>query len=144
MTSLFLTWKRLHEDAVLPQRGSAYSAGYDLTAVESVELAPGTRALVRSGWAVALPSATYGRIAPRSGMSVKTGLFINAGVIDEDYRGEIKICAQNPTLEPIVIEKGQRIAQLIIERIYTPESVEVPELPETVRGGDGFGSTGGI
>lgn len=135
-------WKKLNINAVIPIRGSERAAGYDLTSIQSIVVLPGMNELVSTGLAVALPEMTYGRIAPRSGMSVKTGLFINAGVIDEDYRGEIKICAQNPTQKPIVIEAGQRIAQLIIERILTPESMEVNDLPTTTRGNQGFGSTG--
>jgi len=134
--------KRLQENAVIPQRGSVLAAGYDLTSIESVMILPGEVRLISTGIAVALPPHTYGRIAPRSGVSVKTGLFINAGVIDEDYRGEIKICAQNPTLKPIAIESNTRIAQLVIEKIETPIAQEVSELPETRRGESGFGSTG--
>lgn len=138
----FIYFKKLHTDAVVPSRGSAYAAGYDLTSIDTLTLQPGEIRLVSTGIACALPSGTYGRIAPRSGMSVKTGMIINAGVIDEDYRGEIKVCAQNPTPRAIEISAGMRVAQMVIERIMTPETQLVDELPETVRGSSGFGSTG--
>lgn len=140
----FIYFKKLHPDAVVPQRGSEFAAGYDLTSIDTITVAPGEVKLVATGIACALPHQTYGRIAPRSGMSVKTGLMINAGVIDEDYRGEIKICAQNPTQRPIEIVAGMRVAQMVIERVMYAETQEVEELPKTSRGACGFGSTGGI
>jgi dUTP pyrophosphatase len=134
--------KRLHENAVLPTRGSRYSAGLDLYAIQDTNIIPFSNNLVSTGISVLIPVGYYGRIAPRSGVSVKTGLLVNAGVIDSDYRGEIKIVFQNPTKEHKEFKKGDKVAQLIIEKIALLDVQEVVSLEETERGSDGFGSTG--
>ncbi|KAH8914328.1 dUTP diphosphatase, partial [Atractiella rhizophila] len=107
-----------------------------------VEIAAGARHLVKTGMAIAVPSGCYGRVAPRSGLAVKHGITTGAGVVDEDYRGEVRVLLFNLSAQSFSIKRGDRIAQLVLERIYTPEVVEVQELSETVRGEDGFGSTG--
>lgn len=138
-----LEFMKLHADARLPTRGSLHSAGLDLYAAESLTLAAqGGRAGVRTGVAVAIPQGFYGRVAPRSGLAVRHGLDVLAGVIDSDYRGEIICALINHGEAPLEIEAGMRIAQLIIEAIATPEPVWSEDLNETERGQRGFGSTG--
>jgi dUTP pyrophosphatase len=134
--------KRLTQTATLPTRGSAQAAGLDLYADTSVSIMPHANNLVPTGISVVVPEGYYGRIAPRSGVSVKTGLIVNAGVIDSDYRGEIKIVFQNPTGKYVDIRAGEKVAQLIIEKIAMLEVKEVDSLDNTQRGSNGFGSTG--
>jgi dUTP pyrophosphatase len=135
--------KLLNSLAKLPRRGSAGAAGYDLVSTERVTIYPGNRSLVSTGVAVKLPPGVYGRVAPRSGLSVKNGIQVGAGVIDADYRGEIKVLLFNQTLDnTFEVEPGDRIAQLICERCELPEVIQVEELDDTLRGEGGFGSTG--
>ena len=98
--------------------------------------------LVPTGISMVIPTGYYGRVAPRSGVSVKTGLIVNAGVIDSDYRGEIKIVFQNPTEKYVDIKAGEKVAQLVIEKIALLDVKEVHSLDDTTRGSNGFGSTG--
>ena len=137
-----IRFKKLHEDARLPTRGSALAAGLDLCALERVTIAAGGRAAVRTGLAVAIPRGFYGRVAPRSGLAVRHGIETLAGVIDSDYRGEILCALVNLGEEAFEIEPGARIAQLIVEAIALPEAVWAEDLEETERGAGGFGSTG--
>lgn len=138
-----LEFMRLHAGARLPTRGSLHAAGLDLYSIESLTLdSRGGRAGVRTGLAVSIPEGFYGRVAPRSGLAVRHGLDVLAGVIDSDYRGEIICALINHGAEPFRIEAGTRVAQLIIEAITTPEAVWSEALSETARGQGGFGSTG--
>ena len=137
-----LLFKRLHPAAQLPTRGSEGAAGLDLYAIERVTIQPGARAAVRTGLAAAVPEGFYGRVAPRSGLAVRHGIDVLAGVIDSDYRGEILCALVNHGDAPFEVEPGTRVAQLIIEAIATPEPDWAEELPETTRGAGGFGSTG--
>ncbi|KAK4530399.1 hypothetical protein CCYA_CCYA04G1256 [Cyanidiococcus yangmingshanensis] len=134
--------KRLSEQALLPCRSSEHAAGYDLFAAHSAEVPPGGRALIRTDLAIAVPGGTYGRVAPRSGLALKQGVHLGAGVVDRDYRGNVGVVVFNLGEELLRIEPGMRIAQLILERIVTPAIMEVQELDDTGRGSDGFGSTG--
>ncbi|KAF2221743.1 dUTPase-like protein [Elsinoe ampelina] len=127
-----------------PTRGSALAAGYDIYASRPASIPARGRALVSTDIAVAVPEGTYGRVAPRSGLAVKHGIDTGAGVIDADYRGEVKVLLFNTGEEGFEVNEGDRIAQLIVERIYTPEVVVVEKLGESVRGAGGFGSTGGF
>jgi dUTP pyrophosphatase len=129
---------------VLPTRAYADDAGLDLTACERVELAPGSRALVGTGLAVAIPEGHAGFVQPRSGLATKHGISIvnSPGLIDSGYRGELKVTLLNTDLaEPFVVEPGMRIAQLVILAVPELELVEVDELPESERGIRGFGSS---
>lgn len=137
-----LEFMRLHAAAKLPTRGSMHSAGLDLYAVEGMNIPAHARASVHTGLAVSIPQGFYGRVAPRSGLAVKHGLDVLAGVIDSDYRGEIICALINHGDEAIRIDAGMRVAQLIIEAIATPEPVWSEDLSETERGRGGFGSTG--
>ena len=134
--------KRLTETAKLPTRGSAEAAGLDLYADASVSIMPHPNNLVPTGISMIIPTGYYGRVAPRSGVSVKTGLIVNAGVIDSDYRGEVKIVFHNPNKQYVDIKAGEKVAQLIIEKIALLDVKEVESLDQTERGSNGFGSTG--
>ncbi|HEY6803894.1 MAG TPA: dUTP diphosphatase [Pyrinomonadaceae bacterium] len=137
-----LKFRRLDERAVLPTRGSVFSAGLDLYSIDEMTIPAGRRILARTGIAVAVPVGFYGRVAPRSGLAVKNGLDVLAGVIDADYRGEICCALLNTGDEAIHLPAGSRLCQLIIEQIITPEPQWTEELDETARGAGGFGSTG--
>ena len=136
--------KKLHKEAVLPVRGSPGAAGYDLTSTESHIILPGHRAIVGTGIALELPEGTYGRVAPRPGLAVKNGLQVGAGVVDRDYRGELKVVIFNHDISnSYTIKPGYRVAQLVLEKIDCPEVEEILDtLQETERGDGGFGSTG--
>jgi dUTP pyrophosphatase len=134
--------KKLSSDAQLPTRGSDGAAGYDLQSTESCVILPGKRAVVATGLSLELPHGVYGRIAPRSGLAVKHGIQVGAGVVDADYRGEVKVVLFNHDSNPYMIKPGYRIAQLILERCETPEVEEIFDSSDTSRGQGGFGSTG--
>ena len=134
--------KKLSSDAIIPTRGSKEAAGYDICTLDTVLIPPFQRTLVSTGLAMTVPEGTYGQLAPRSGLSVKKGLHVGAGVIDRDYTGEVKVLLVNLSSEPIELQSNDRVAQLILKKIETPEVVEVDELTETLRGVGGFGSTG--
>ena len=135
--------KLLNDVAKMPTRGSTGAAGYDLAAVVDGVIPARGRALVSTGVAVRVPSDHYARIAPRSGLTVRHGIDVGAGVIDSDYTGEIKVALFNHDNEPFQIKAGDRVAQLIFERISTPALFVVDVLEDTERGDGGFGSTSG-
>lgn len=156
--------KKLSGKAKLPTRGSAFAAGYDLYAAKETTIPARGKALVDTDISIAVPAGTCkcylihipygiplirtpppktdGRIAPRSGLAAKNFIDTGAGVIDADYRGQVKVLLFNHADADFAVAEGDRVAQLIIERIYTPEVVEVAELEASVRGAGGFGSTG--
>ncbi len=136
--------RRLRADAVIPDRAYSGDAGLDLAAVERIELAPGERALVGTGLAVAIPEGHAGFVQPRSGLAAKHGITIvnSPGLVDSGYRGELKVVLQNTDpREAFVVEPGMRIAQLVVVPIPGVAAVEVEELPESERGPRGFGSS---
>lgn len=137
-----LKFKRLDPRAVLPTRGTALAAGLDLFCVDGVRLEPGARIGAHTGLSVEVPEGFYGRVAPRSGLAVKQGIDVLAGVIDADYRGEIICLLHNTGNDLVVLAAGSKICQLIIEQIITPEAEWSEELEATARGAGGFGSTG--
>lgn len=137
-----LNFKRLDPRAILPTRGSSASAGLDLYSIEELTIEAGQRVLARTGLAVAVPPGFYGRVAPRSGLAVKNGLDVLAGVIDSDYRGEVCCALLNTGNERLKLPQGSRLCQLIIEQIILPSPGWVSDLDETTRGEGGFGSTG--
>ena len=130
-----------HDDAIIPKRGSEQAAGYDLYTIDEGRLMPKQTHLFDTGISFTVPEGTYGRIAPRSGLS-KKGILVNAGVVDRDYTGPVKVMLHNLSDEMYQVKKNDRIAQLIIEKIATPVIEEVGSLEETDRGDGGFGSTG--
>jgi len=134
--------KLLDPQAKLPTRGSAKAAGHDLYANEERIIPTRGQEVVVIGIAITPPKGTYGRIAPRNGMAVKHQIAVNAGVIDSDYTGEIKVVLANMSDQDNCIQKGDRIAQLITEKIVESDCYEVQALGETKRGQRGFGSMG--
>ena len=140
-----LAIQRLRSDAVLPGRAYHGDAGLDLAACERVELAPGERAVVGTGLAVAIPEGYAGFVQPRSGLADRHGIsIVNApGLIDSGYRGELKVILINTdTTHAFVVEPGMRIAQLVVLEVPELELAEVDELPSTERGVRGHGSSG--
>lgn len=164
-------FKRLTEDAVLPTKAHAYDSGYDLVASEDVIVEPGETVVVKTGIAVELPAGYEATVRPRSGVTSKTKLRVQLGTIDNNYRGEIGVIVDNTELPQedhgvfyapygidgkmvavhrsmhgnpgnYLIRKGDRIAQLVITRLPEVTAVEITELGESDRGGNGFGSTG--
>jgi dUTP pyrophosphatase len=136
--------RRLRPDAVVPARAYSGDAGLDLSSCERVELAPGERALVPTGLAVAIPEGYAGFVQPRSGLATKHGISIvnTPGLVDSGYRGELLVNLVNTDKHgAFVVEPGMRIAQLVILPIPELELVEVDELPESERGVRGFGSS---
>ena len=137
--------KRLRPDAVVPERAYAGDAGLDLAACDRVELAPGQRALVGTGLAVAIPEGHAGFVQPRSGLAAKHGITIvnSPGLIDAGYRGELKVALLNTDARAtFVVEPGMRIAQLDVLAVPPVAPFEVDELPASDRGAGGFGSSG--
>ena len=140
-----MSLRRLDAELPLPRYAHAGDAGLDLYSAISVDILPGHRVLVPTGVAVAIPDGHAGFVQPRSGLALRSGLsFVNTpGLIDSHYRGEIKLVAIN--LDPestISISRGDKVAQLVIQRIECVDIVEVTELDDTVRGEGGFGSSG--
>jgi dUTP pyrophosphatase len=136
--------RRLRPDAVVPARAYSGDAGLDLSSCERVELAPGERALVPTGLAVAIPEGYAGFVQPRSGLAAKHGISIvnTPGLVDSGYRGELLVNLLNTDpRDAFVVEAGMRIAQLVILPIPELDLVEVDELPESERGVRGFGSS---
>ena len=116
--------KRLVNHAKLPIRGSKGAAGYDLHAAEKCVIQANTRGVVKTGIAIEIPKGLYARIAPRSGLSVKKSIDVGAGVVDRDYRGEIGVVLINHSSKDFEVNVGDRIAQMILEQIKTPEVEE--------------------
>ncbi len=138
--------KKLRENAVLPTRGSAYAAGYDLYACidAPIVIAPGETKMVGTGISVAVPVGYFGAVFARSGLASKQGIRPAncVGVCDSDYRGEYTVALHNDSARPCEISSGDRIAQLVVMPFLEIEFDEVDELPATARGAGGFGSTG--
>ena len=137
--------QRLRADAILPARAYRGDAGLDLSACDRVELAPGERAVVGTGLAVAIPDGYAGFVQPRSGLADRHGITIvnSPGLIDSGYRGELKVILLNTDrVQPFVVEPGTRVAQLVVLEIPEVDLEEVEELPATERGVRGHGSSG--
>ena len=134
--------KRISETAKLPVRGSRLAAGYDLSSAYDLVVPARGKALVKTDLEMAIPEGCYGRVAPRSGLAWKNFIDTGAGVIDADYRGNVGVILFNHSEDDFQVKVGDRVAQLVLERIYTPEVKEVDSLEDTARGEGGFGSTG--
>jgi dUTP diphosphatase len=142
---VILRYRRLGETARAPSRAHHGDAGYDLYAAEPMVVGPGERAVVGTGVAVAIPDGHAGLVVPRSGLAARHGIaLVNApGLIDPGYRGELRVLLLNTDRErPFEIERGDRIAQLLLVRVEAPELEESDALDESARGVGGFGSTG--
>ena len=133
---------KLSENATIPTRGSATAAGYDLYSAEDCAIPARGKGLVKTDIQIKVPHGTYGRIAPRSGLAWKNHIDIGAGVVDEDYRGNVGVVMFNHADVEFVVKKGDRVAQLVCEKISYPEVEVLNSLDETLRGDCGFGSTG--
>ncbi len=136
---------KLRDDAVLPARAHATDAGLDLTACEELTIGPGERALVPTGLAVEIPEGHAGLVTPRSGLALRHGISIvnTPGVIDPGYRGEVQVLLSNTdAAEAFTVERGMRIAQLLVMPVTPVEVVAVAGLAATARGSGGFGSSG--
>lgn len=134
--------KLLHPDAKVPTRANPTDAGLDLYSVEQWDIRPGGRFQIPTRIAISIPEGYVGRILPRSGLAVRSGIGVLAGVVDSSYRGEIIVVLINHSITPFTVYPGDRIAQLVIQKIelWTPEVVD--ELDDTERGENGFGSSG--
>ena len=147
MTAIEVLLLQLDPDLEPPSYAHSEDAGADLRSRESFELQPGERRLVGTGVAIALPAGFAGFVHPRSGLAARYGIsIVNApGTVDAGYRGEIKVCLiNNDRSHPVGIARGDRIAQLVIQPVSIAAFVPVTELPSSVRGVGGYGSTGGI
>lgn len=134
--------KKMHPEAVLPRYANPHDAGMDLFSVEQVVLQPNEKKTIKTGIALALPPNHVGLVWDKSGLASKFHLHTFAGVIDESYRGELQIVIGNFGTQTYTIEKGQKIAQLLVQPITYAQLEEVSTLNETQRGSGGFGSTG--
>ncbi|PRX51266.1 deoxyuridine 5'-triphosphate nucleotidohydrolase [Prauserella shujinwangii] len=146
MSSVQVLLSRLDPGVPPPAYARPGDAGADLVTTSDIVLPPGERAVVGTGVAIALPPGYAGFVHPRSGLAARAGLSVvnTPGTIDSGYRGEIRVCLVNhDPREPIVLNRGDRIAQLVIQRVEQAEFVEVAELEATERGAGGYGSTGG-
>ena len=141
---MILKVKKLANDAILPQYAHPGDAGLDLFADEHCELAPGDSRMVKTGISIELPAGTEAQVRPRSGLAAKHAVTVlnTPGTIDEGYRGEVCVIMINHAKKPFVIEKGMKIAQMVIKPVITVKVKEVAELSDTSRGAGGFGSTG--
>jgi dUTP pyrophosphatase len=133
---------RVEGDHRVPEYGSVAAAGADLRASEGIVLAPGARAAVPTGLHLEIPSGHVGLIWPRSGLAVKHGVDTLAGVVDSDYRGEVRVVLINHGQEPFTIHAGDRIAQILVQKVERVTFVSAVEISGTARGTGGFGSTG--
>lgn len=146
MSSVQVQLTRVDPAAPLPAYAKYGDAGADLATMTDAVIAPGERTVVGTGIAIALPVGYAAFVHPRSGLAARAGLSVvnTPGTIDAGYRGEIKVCLVNHDLrEPIVLSRGDRIAQLVVQRVEQAEFVEVADLDASERGAGGYGSTGG-
>ncbi len=142
MDSVILQFAKLSDKAHAPVRGSVGSVGYDLASAKYVIIPARGKALVPTDLAIKLPEGCYGRIAPRSGLAWKKHIDIGAGVIDRDYTGNVGVVMFNHGEEDLIVNEGDRIAQLILEQALIVPVKEVNSIEDTERGAGGFGSTG--
>ncbi|XP_069686036.1 deoxyuridine 5'-triphosphate nucleotidohydrolase [Periplaneta americana] len=137
-----LRFVKLTEKAFPPVKGSAKAAGFDLRSAYDAVVPARGKELIKTDLQIQLPAGCYGRVAPRSGLALKHHIDVGAGVVDEDYRGNVGVVLFNHSDQPFKISRGDRVAQLICQKIFYPDLKEVEELEETERGQNGFGSTG--
>ena len=135
-------FKMLSDTTIIPKRSSSGAAGYDIYADDCGVIPSYTLWAIPTGWAMEMPNGYHAEIRPRSGLAVKYGIDTLAGVIDSDYRGEVKVVLINHLQEDFTVSAGDRIAQLVFRKHETPNIMLVDELGDSVRGAGGFGSTG--
>ena len=136
-----MKYKKLSKHAKTPIRGSEYAAGLDLFTIESADILPNQRVLLKTGLAVEIPENCAGLIWPRSKLAVKKGIDVLAGVVDADYRGEVMISLLNTSDQTVEIRRGDKVAQMIIQKCLLVQPIEVEQLSETGRGSSGVNSS---
>lgn len=141
---MILKIKKIHEDAIIPSYAHAGDAGLDLFSIEEKVIESGSTVLIKTGIKIELPEGTEAQVRPRSGLALKHSITVlnSPGTIDEGYRGEVGIILINHGKELFKVEKGMKIAQMVIQRVVKAEIEEVKELSDTSRSEGGFGSTG--
>lgn len=144
MNKMLLKVEKIHKDAIIPSCAHEGDAGLDLYSIEEVEINPGETALIKTGIKIELPNQTEAQIRPRSGLALKFGITVlnTPGTIDEGYRGEIGVILINHGKNSFIVEKGMKIAQMVVKPVWKVDVVEVEELSSSERGEGGFGSTG--
>ena len=142
METPFLKFVKISDKARVPTKGSPLAAGFDLYSASDITVPAHGKAIVPTDLKVAVPRGTYGRVAPRSGLAANNFIDVGAGVVDEDYRGPLGVVLFNHADSPFEVKQGDRVAQLICEKIVCPRLMEVESLDDTARGEGGFGSTG--
>ena len=144
MNKLKLKVQKIHNEAIIPNYAHQGDAGLDLYSVEEVKINPSETALIKTGIKIELPPQTEAQVRPRSGLPLKHGITVlnSPGTIDEGYRGEVGVVLINHGKETFIVEKGMKIAQMVVKPVWYVEVDEVEELSETERAEGGFGSTG--
>lgn len=144
MNKLKLKVQKIHNEAIIPNYAHQGDAGLDLYSVEEVKINPSETALIKTGIKIELPPQTEAQVRPRSGLALKHGITVlnTPGTIDEGYRGEVGVVLINHGRETFIVEKGMKIAQMVVKPVWYVEVDEVEELSETERAEGGFGSTG--
>jgi len=137
-----IKFKKLSDHAIIPARGSEWAAGFDLFSAHETTIAAHSHGLVKTDIAVELPFGSYGRVAPRSGLAYKKFIDIGAGVVDVDYRGNVGVVVFNHLHQDFQVKYGDKVAQLVVEKIFMPAVEVCTELSDTCRGEGGYGSTG--
>ena len=137
-----LSVQRLSENAFLPTKATKFAAGVDLYSAHHYRIEPQNKQLIKTDLAIAIPANCYGRLAPRSSLAMNSFIHVGAGVIDSDYRGNISVLLFNFNKTAFLVKPGDKIAQLILERIYQADIIESNNLDNTSRGSRGFGSSG--
>ena len=138
----FIRFVRVDERAFCPDRGSSEAAGFDIKSPEEATMRARSRTLLSTGLKMAFPPGSYGRLASRSGLSAARGIEVGAGVVDSDYRGVVSVLLYNHSDEDFFVRRGDKIAQVIPEKIVVGEFMEATCLERSERGDGGFGSTG--
>lgn len=137
-----MNYVKIYFDSVAPHRATPGSAGFDLSAYDTAQIKPQSRALIGVGIKLKIPDGHVGLIKARSGLAFRKGIVVGAGILDSDYTGEVKVLLFNLSEEMFVVSKGDKIAQLLIQAVAYPELKRVSQLENTERGEGGFGSTG--
>lgn len=144
MNKMSLKVERIHKDAILPSAAHSGDAGLDLYSVENIVITPGESALIKTGIKIELPEQTEAQVRPRSGLALKFGITVlnTPGTIDEGYRGEVGVILINHSKNIFTVEKGMKIAQMVVKPVWKVDIVEVEKLSSSERAEGGFGSTG--
>ncbi|MBB6624422.1 dUTP diphosphatase [Clostridium gasigenes] len=144
MNKMSLKVERIHKDAILPRSAHSGDAGLDLYSVENIVITPGESALIKTGIKIELPEQTEAQVRPRSGLALKFGITVlnTPGTIDEGYRGEVGVILINHSKNSFTVEKGMKIAQMVVKPVWKVDIIEVEKLSSSERAEGGFGSTG--